>query len=139
MGELKRLSPQAEQYYSILSSFHQAIKAYKEQLHREKRPSRANLVDRVFLPDMAPDFDGPEFITTQLPSPDLTVLDSSSVEWPNELSLDALDDMVPIDPALIGNNDVIMRMLWESDRYAMDYSDCMLPDADMSLEPPIQV
>ncbi|KAF2031998.1 hypothetical protein EK21DRAFT_19689, partial [Setomelanomma holmii] len=31
LGELKRLSPQAEQYYGILLNFHQAIKMYTEQ------------------------------------------------------------------------------------------------------------
>ncbi|KAH8719250.1 hypothetical protein GQ44DRAFT_762120 [Phaeosphaeriaceae sp. PMI808] len=137
LGELKRLSPRAEQYYSILSSFHLAIKAYKEQLNCEEHASRANLVDRVFLPNAA-DLDEPEIITTQLPSPDLTMMDSTSADWPIELALGSLDDIMPVDPALIGENDVIMQILWESDRYMTNYADCALPSAELSLYPPVE-
>jgi hypothetical protein len=139
LGELKRMSPQAEQYYGILSSFHQAIKSYKEQQHRNKHASRADLVDRVFLPDTTADCDESEVITTQLPSPEMTVQDSSSIDWINNIPFDALNEISPVDTALIGENDVIMRMLWESDRYVTDYPAGMLPDADseMGMGPPV--
>ncbi|KAH7095838.1 hypothetical protein FB567DRAFT_41482 [Paraphoma chrysanthemicola] len=141
LGKLKHLSPQAEQYYNILSSFHQAIKAYQEQQHRNKHASRVNLVDRVFLPEEGAGFDEPEIIATQLPSPEMTIQDSASVDWLNNIPFDALNEISPVDPALIGENDVIMRMLWESDRYVTDYPAGMLPDADadMSLEPSVAV
>ena len=130
LGELRHLSPQAEQYYGILSSFHQAIKAYKEQLHRKKRASRGTLVDRVFLPEVGNDVNEPEAIATQLPSPEMTIQDIPSVEWLDNLQIDALNDMEPVDPTQMGDNDVIMRMLWESERYAMDYPAGMLPSID---------
>jgi hypothetical protein len=137
LGDLKRLSPQAEQYHSILSSFYLAIKAYKEQLHCEKRLSRVNLVDRVYLPNLAASLDEPEIITTQLPSPEINGLNSSIAEWPSDLSLWTLDDTLPIDSALIGENDVIMRMLWESDRSATDYPECLLPDVELNSNPTV--
>ncbi|KAJ4368738.1 hypothetical protein N0V83_005820 [Neocucurbitaria cava] len=137
LGELKRLSPQAEQYYSIISSFHQAIKTYKEQLHREKEGSLRNLVDRVFMPDQAAEFEESENLPTQLPSPDMTVMDAHSAEWSNETALGSLNGMLPVDPALIGENDVIMRMLW--DPYAMNYTDSIVSDAEINLDPQIQI
>jgi hypothetical protein len=124
LGELRRLSPQAEQYYRILSSFHVEIKAYKERLNRLKCTSEKALVDRVFLPNIISDLDESE-ITTQLPTPNITALHGLSTDWANELSFSALDDTSPIDPTLLGENDVIMRMLWESDSYAMEYSGSM--------------
>lgn len=133
LGELRHLSPQAEQYYEILSSFHQAIKAYKERMHRKKRASRETLVDCVFLPDGTGDTNEPEAaIATQLPSPEMTMQDISSAEWLDSLPLDGLNDIESVDPALMGDNDIIMRMLWESERYAMDYPAGMLPDAEDS-------
>lgn len=51
LGELKRLSPQAEQYYSILMSFSEAIESYKEQIRDEKQAARGSLVDRIFYPN----------------------------------------------------------------------------------------
>lgn len=129
LGELKHLSPQAEQYHGILSNFHQAIKAYKERLQRQRRTPRATLVDCVFLPDDAADVNEPEAIATQLPSPEMTMQDLSSAEWIDSLPIDVLSDMGPVDPTLMGDNDIIMRMLWESERYAMDYPAGMLPDA----------
>src|SRR4051794_33096262 len=114
LRELKRHSPQAEQYYSTLSSFHTAIKAYKEQLYREKHASRASLVDRVFLTDRTVELDDLETMTTtQLPSPDVTELFNSLPGWSTEQTLGAPDDLTPIDPTLLGEDDFIMRMLWE--------------------------
>lgn len=131
LGELKHLSPQAEQYYGILSSFHQAIKAYNERMLRKKRTSRGTLVDCVFLPEGTGDINEPETaIATQLPSPEMTMQDISSADWLDSLPLDGLSDMEPVDPTLMGDNDIIMRMLWESERYAMDYPAGMLPDAE---------
>jgi hypothetical protein len=86
-----------------------------------KCTSEKALVDRVFLPNIISDLYESE-ITTQLPTPNITALHSLSTGWANELSFSALDDTSPIDPTLLGENDVIMRMLWESDSYAMEYS-----------------
>ncbi|KAF3001238.1 hypothetical protein E8E13_002737 [Curvularia kusanoi] len=133
LGELRHLSPQAEQYYNILSSFHQAIKAYKERTQRRKRASRGTLVDCVFLPEGTGDITEPEAITTQLPSPEMTMQDLSSVEWLENLPLDVLNDTEPMDPSLMGDSDVIMRMLWESERFALDYPAGMLPEADCTI------
>ncbi|KAF3038469.1 hypothetical protein E8E12_003322 [Didymella heteroderae] len=131
LGDLKHLSPQAEQYYGILSSFHQAIKVYNERTQRKKRASRGTLVDCVFLPEGASVINEPEAaIATQLPSPEMTMQDISSAEWLDSLPLDGLNDIEPINPTSIGDNDIIMRMLWESERYAMDYPAGMLPDAE---------
>lgn len=135
LGELKRMSPQAEQYYNILMSFHQSIKSYREQKDREKQESRPTLVDRVFFTDYSAEPDDADNIVTQLPSPDTTILEPSVIDWP--LDLDHLDttanDVGPLDPALMGDNDIIMRMLWDVDRYAGVYLDPMLPDVDMGL------
>lgn len=139
LGVLKQLSPQAEQYHRILSSFHQTIKAYKEQIHRENRAPQANLVDLVFQPSFAPELDASNMISTQLPSPETTEQDSLPADWPNDLSLGALGDMISIDPAICGENDVIMRMLWESDRYALDYPGCTIPDPPPRLDSPAQI
>lgn len=118
LDHLKRLSPQAEQYYNILSSFHNAIKSYKEQSHREKHASREALVDRIFIPDnTAVDFDDVDSTPTQLPIPDSNALGPSFVDWEAGLDMSAMNDVPPIDPALGGDNDVIMRMLSEMDRY----------------------
>jgi hypothetical protein len=131
LGELRQLSPQAEQYHGILSSFHQAIKAYNERTRRKKRASRGTLVDCVFLPEGASETNASEAATaTQLPSPEMTMQDISSAEWFNSLPLDGLNDIEPVDPTLMGYNDVIMRLLWESERYAMDYPAGMLPDVE---------
>lgn len=131
LGELKHLSPQAEQYYGILSSFHQAIKAYNERAQRKKRASRGALVDCVFLPEGVGDNQAPDAaIATQLPSPEMTMQDLSSVDWLDSLPLDGLNEIEPVDPTLMGDNDIIMRMLWESERYAMDYPAGMLPDVE---------
>lgn len=138
LGELRHLSPQAEQYYGILSSFHQAIKVYKERTCRKKRASRGALVDCVFLPEGTVDGNEPEAITTQLPSPEMTMQDISSADWLDSLPLDTLNDMEPVDTTLMGDNDVIMRMLWDSERYAMDYPAGMLPDAETSIDSSVQ-
>jgi hypothetical protein len=141
LGELKRMSPQAEQYYNILLSFHQSIKSYRAQIDREKQGSRPALVDRVFLTDFTTDLEDVEHISTQVPSPDTTLLEPSLAGWP--LQLDHLDNVVdnvgPIDPALMGDNDVIMRMLWDVDQYAGAYFEPMLPDVDMGLDCSAQV
>ncbi|KAL5382440.1 hypothetical protein DPSP01_006539 [Paraphaeosphaeria sporulosa] len=135
LGELKRMSPQAEQYYNILMSFHQSIKSYREQLDREKQESRPTLVDCVFLTDFTADLNDAEHIATQLPSPDTTLLEPSLAEWPLELDqMGAVaNDVGPIDPALMGDNDIIMRMLWDVDRYAGEYLDPLLPEVDVGL------
>ncbi|KAJ4989221.1 hypothetical protein SVAN01_05300 [Stagonosporopsis vannaccii] len=138
LGELRHLSPQAEQYYGILTSFHQAIKVYKERTCRKKRASRGTLVDCVFLPEGTADGNEPEAITTQLPSPEMTMQDISSADWLDGLPLDTLNDMEPVDSTLMGDNDIIMRMLWESERYAMDYPAGMLPDAETSIDSSVQ-
>jgi len=131
LGELRNLSPQAEQYYGILSSFHQAIKAYNERAQRKKRASRSALVDCVFLPEGVGNSNEPDAaIAIQLPSPEMTMQDLSSAEWLDSLPLDGLNQLEPVDPTLMGDNDIIMRMLWESERYAMDYPAGMLPDAE---------
>lgn len=131
LGELKHLSPQAEQYYRILSSFHQAIKTYKERMQRKKRASRGALVDCVFLPEGIGDTTEPEpDIATQLPSPELTMQDLSSADWLDSFPLEGLNNIEPVYPTCMGDNDIIMRMLWESERYAMDYPVGMLPDAE---------
>ena len=133
LGELKHLSPQAEQYYNILSSFHQAIKAYKERIQHKKRASRGTLVDCVFLPDGIDDINEPEAGAAQLPSPEMTMQDVSSGDWLDSLPLDTFNDPEPMDPLLMGDNDVIMRMLWESEKFALDYPVGMLPDADIDI------
>lgn len=118
LDHLKRLSPQAEQYYNILSSFHNAIKSYKEQSHREKHASRETLVDRIFMPDNpAMDFDAADSTPIQLPIPDSNSLGPPFVDWEAGLDMSGMDNVPPIDPALGGDNDVIMRMLSEMDRY----------------------
>ncbi|KAL5406760.1 hypothetical protein PMIN03_007558 [Paraphaeosphaeria minitans] len=141
LGELKRMSPQAEQYYNILMSFHQSIKSYREQLDREKQASRPTLVDRVFLTDFSSGMDDAEYIATQLPVPDTTLLEPSLAEWP--IALDqmgaAANDVGSIDPALMGDNDIIMRMLWDVDRYAGAYLNPVLPDVEMGLDCSMQV
>jgi hypothetical protein len=133
LGELKRMSPQAEQYYNILLSFHQSIKSYRAQVDREKQRSRPMLVDRVFVTDFITDLEDAEDIVTQLPSPDTTLLEPSLAAWP--LQLDHLDNVAhhvgSIDPALMGDNDVIMRMFWDVDQYAGTYFDPMLPEVDL--------
>lgn len=136
LGELKRMSPQAEQYYNILMSFHQSIKSYREQLDREKQESRPTLVDCIFLADFTADVDDAEHIATQLPSPDTTLLEPSWADWPLEFDqLGAVaNDVGPIDPALMGDNDIIMRMLWDVDKYACAYIDPLLPNVDMGLD-----
>lgn len=131
LGKLRNLSPQAEQYYGILSSFHQAIKAYNERTQRRKRASRGALVDCVFLPEGQGDSHEPDAaIATQLPSPEMTMQDLSSAEWLDSLPMDALNNIEPVDLSMMGDNDIIMRILWESERYAMDYPVGMLPDAE---------
>ncbi|KAL6704590.1 hypothetical protein ACN47E_008100 [Coniothyrium glycines] len=137
LGLLKLHSPQAEQYYGILSHFHAAIKAYKEKLYRGRNMCEDSLVDRVFLPDMTLNFDGLGSSMPQLPSPDLTVTDSAPPDWRNELPLDVNDDTVPFDPMIFGENDIIMQMLWESDRYAIQFPECALPDEEVNLDPSI--
>ncbi|KAH8682636.1 hypothetical protein BX600DRAFT_506210 [Xylariales sp. PMI_506] len=49
LSKIKRLSPQAEQYYGILVDFSDAIRAYKEQ-QRPPGASRRRLVERLFPP-----------------------------------------------------------------------------------------
>lgn len=138
LGQLKHLSPQAEQYHDILSSFHQAIKAYKERTQRKKRASRGTLVDCVFLPDGTGDVNESEAIATQLPSPEMTMQDLSAADWLDSLPLDVLNGAEPIDHSLMGDNDVIMRMLWDSERFALDYPAGMLPDTDSGMGASIQ-
>lgn len=138
LKHLKRLSPQAEKYYNILSSFHVAIKAYNERANQAKTEHCGVLVDRVFVPDTAVDADDTETITTQLPSPDMLV-DFTSANWCSELPMATVSDPAPMDPTLFTGNDIIMRMLWESDRYAMEYPECALADADLDLHPSISL
>ncbi|KAF2451786.1 hypothetical protein P171DRAFT_493328 [Karstenula rhodostoma CBS 690.94] len=141
LGELKRMSPQAEQYYNILMSFHQSIKSYREQLDRGKQESRPTLVDRVFLTEVAAEVDDAEHIATQLPSPDTTSLEPYFADWPLELDQlgTAGNDIGPVDPALMGDNDIILRMLWDVDRYAGTCLVPLLPDVDMGLNCSAQV
>lgn len=122
---LKRLSPQAEQYFQILSNFHVAIKAYKERTKSTQKAGGGLLVDRVFLPDLVGNLEG-EPLATQLPSPDVTV-DDFSIDWCNDPPLDIISDpTAPVDPMLFGENDIILRMLWESDRCAANLLECDL-------------
>ena len=138
LGELRHLSPQAEQYYNILSSFHKAIKVYKERTQHKKRASRGTLVDCIFLPDVTNDINESEADAAQLPSPEMTMQDVSSGDWLDSLPLDTFNDPEPMDPLLMGDNDVIMRMLWESEKFALDYPIGMLPDADIDITASIQ-
>ena len=138
LGELRHLSPQAEQYYNILSSFHKAIKVYKERTQHKKRASRGTLVDCIFLPDVTTDVDESETDAAQLPSPEMTMQDVLSADWLDSLPLDTFNDPEPMDPLLMGDNDVIMRMLWESEKFALDYPVGMLPDADIDITASIQ-
>lgn len=122
---LKRLSPQAEQYFQILSKFHVAIKAYKERTKSTQKAGGGLLVDRVFLPDLLGNLEG-EPLATQLPSPDVT-LDDFSIDWCNDPALDIISDpTAPVDPMLFGENDIILRMLWDSDRCAANLVECDL-------------
>lgn len=83
------------------------------------------------------DFDDAEIINTQLPSPDLTALDSTLADWQHDLPMGPLNGMMPIDPALFGDNDIITRMLWESERHAIDFPDAGLV-SEMNLGAPMQ-
>jgi hypothetical protein len=155
LEKLKRLSPQAEQYYGILTNFSQAIDAYKEQQrHRMKQAQRGSLVDQLFLPpnnhrmmmvNNYHDIYGNQGAgspgmglgtTTQLPTPaDMTTttgLDPSSPSTWTVDNMGSFGDMLPAaDTTLNGEGDVIMRMLW--DGYGVDYPDFMLAQTDMEL------
>lgn len=133
LRELKRHSPQAEQYYSTLSSFHNAIKAYKEQLYREKHASRAGLVDCVFLTNTAGELGEPEAMNPLLHSPDATELFGSLPGWSTEQTLSAPNDLTPVDPTLLGEDDFIMRMLVELDGSALEYPGHAVLSADFNL------
>lgn len=115
LDELKLHSQQAEHYYNTLASFHNAIKAYKEQIYRERHASKASLVDRVFLADSTDELDQLEATATQLPSPNVTELFDPLAAASTGDALSMPDDLVPIDVTLLGDNDFIMRMLWGSD------------------------
>lgn len=139
LGELKQLSPQAEQYYTILSSFHVAIKAYKEKQGQGTQEARPTLVDRVFQPDMEMDFDDEnDAIATQLPSPELSTPELTFPQWQHEMPVASLSGMMPIDPAFFDENDSIMQMLWDADPSAMGFSAGFAPDPGRGLDTSLQ-
>jgi hypothetical protein len=90
------------------------------------------------LPEVTDEFNQPETDAAQLPSPEMTMQDVSSADWLDSLPLDTFNDPEPMDPLLMGDNDVIMRMLWESERFALDYPAGMLPDTDIGITASIQ-
>lgn len=98
---------------------------------------QTRLVDRVFLSDMAGPDDESELISTRLPSPQLSTLDNTLVGWRDEMPLEPMGGMMPIDPALFGDNEIITWMLWEPSSHAMDYPISNIPMPDMSLDPSI--
>ncbi|KAI6354084.1 hypothetical protein MCOR25_008753 [Pyricularia grisea] len=129
LGELKRLSPQAGQYFGILANFRDAIEQYRQRLVQEKREesSRDSLVDRIFSPlpsisvaDRAqpqqPLEQHEEQLAglSQMPTPEMTILDDEIATWLGEGSL-------PFDGVgdghqqwmMSGDQDVIMRLIWD--------------------------
>ncbi|KAF2008375.1 hypothetical protein BU24DRAFT_475544 [Aaosphaeria arxii CBS 175.79] len=134
LGDLKRLSPQAEQYYNILANFHQAIKAYHAQVQQEEQILTPKLVDQIFLPDITHEL-GPEVIGAHLPSPDMSILDSGSIDWQEQVSLNILNEGVNIEPPFLGEHDVIVQMLWELDAQRMSNPEPSLLGTELGFLP----
>lgn len=60
---LGRLSPQAAQYYEILSSFSDAIETYQAKLAREQQRSKVPLVERILSLDRSGGPQDPQVLT----------------------------------------------------------------------------
>ncbi|TLS27423.1 hypothetical protein PpBr36_04239 [Pyricularia pennisetigena] len=120
LGELRRLSPQAGQYFGILANFRDAIEQYRQRLLQEKKAeaSRGSLVDRIFSPphpqqqQQQQQEDLPGF--SQMPTPEMTILDDEIATWLGEGSLpfggvgDGQQQWM-----MSGDQDVIMRLVWD--------------------------
>ena len=115
LQHLGRFSPQAAQYHHILTTFSDAIYAYREQLNHERRISKPRLVERILSLDQTSNgvgVSGPselssldyplgvesaaleEGVTTYLPDP-LTPR-SVPVDWPQEV-----------------DEELMLRLLWD--------------------------
>ncbi|TLD24118.1 hypothetical protein PspLS_06386 [Pyricularia sp. CBS 133598] len=134
LGELKRLSPQAGQYFGILSNFRDAIEQYRQRLLQEKRDvnSRGSLVDCIFsplpsisatvkcgqpqLPQQQQQQQQQEeqlIGLSQMPTPELSILDDEIETWLGDgsLSFDGVGDGEQ--QWMMGDQDVIMRLVWD--------------------------
>lgn len=61
--------------------------------------------------------------------------DHFSADWGADMPLDIVgDETVPMDPTLFGENDIIMQMLWDSDKFAMEYPECGLADVQLEVQ-----
>ncbi|KAL5869311.1 hypothetical protein ACKVWC_010057 [Pyricularia oryzae] len=133
LGELKRLSPQAGQYFGILSNFRDAIEQYRQRLLQEKREvsSQGSLVDRIFSPlpsisvadkygqlqhPQQPQQQQEEQLVglSQMPTPEMTILDDEIATWLGEGSL-SFDGVGGGEQQWMtsGDQDVIMRLIWD--------------------------
>lgn len=118
---LARLSPQAEQYKSILAAFSEAIDTYRRQLRRQHNASSGSVpyVEQILSYDAASASLAPARQPTT-PPPALAAAD------------DAAASMLDMWSTPLDNNELMLRILWEG--YAMNFDDplqsvCGVPGA----------
>lgn len=137
---LGRLSAQAEQYHGILTSFSDAIDAYRKQLRRERNEARVPFVERILSlekPSQPGTGGGGHGVTetqadgiTKLPTPDFTTSDGSITgggiwEGDDAINSMSLSDFMPDQwQGPPGDDELMLRLLW--DGYAMSFNDTVL-------------
>jgi hypothetical protein len=121
------LSPQAAQYYQILTSFSEAIDDYREKLRRERRETRAPYVERILSLDPPSSASGDQHnISEATIRDDMRVRDAE-----DETSMVSLSEFlgIPQMPEWLpppDNEDIMLRLFW--DGQALNFTDYMPPN-----------
>ena len=123
LSSLGRLSPQAAQYYRILSSFSEAIDTYRRQLQSERRDGRASYVERILSLEPGADSNGGQ----QNMQPQPAASGTASVEGSGagdddyEDSAASPSNSMSLPPLPAGDEDLMLRLLWEG--YNINFMD----------------
>lgn len=122
LSSLGQLSPQATQYYRILTSFSEAIDTYRRQLQCERRNARAPYVERIL--SLGPSVHGRrarQDIQRPAVSGAAVIDDSVAGEDNYEGSTVSLSDPLSLPSLPAGDEDFILRFLWEG--YNINFMD----------------
>lgn len=122
LSSLGQLSPQATQYYRILTSFSEAIDTYRRQLQCERRDARAPYVERILT--LGPSVHGHrarQDIQRPAVSGAAVIDDSVAGEDNYEGSTVSLSDPLSLPPLPAGDEDFMLRFLWEG--YNINFMD----------------
>lgn len=103
LKKLSNSSPQAKQYYDILTSFSEAINIYRQQLMSEKSRKTNQYVDHTFMIDLTSDGSQPYGETSSANIPESRIDLGSHFDHEDPVSISQLDSSIMDLPFLGGD------------------------------------